>query len=356
MRTVPGFDWKSDLAASRSVDARAKGGFEMLLVWFENWRLRYRLEAGREAAVAFWKQQVIGDGKERESWQLEQWADAMAWYLDWLTHCREAGGDERSLAERVRDAVELAGARRGLALRTRRGYGSWCARYAVWAGDARKMMTEACGRDWLAHLAQREFIAFSTQKQALNALVFFLKEVCGLEDIDLKVRMKRMPRRMPVVLSREEIDRLLSKIEPKYAFAAMLQYGSGLRRGELVSLRVKDVDAERGMITVRGGKGDRDRTTMLPERLRDLLRQQMARVRQVHEADRAAEVAGVWLPPALERKHRQAGMSWEWMWFSRQVSCRWTRCRESGVVIICMVRFTMKRCVGRRRWQGSTNG
>ena len=94
--------------------------------------------------------------------------------------------------------------------------------------------------------------------QALNALVFFLRDVCGKEEVELQVRMKRTERRMPVVLSRSEIRRLIEQIEPRYALAAMLQYGSGLRRAELVSLRVKDVDLERETITVRGGKGDRD--------------------------------------------------------------------------------------------------
>lgn len=286
----------------------------MLLAWFENWRLRHRLQAGRQAAEAFWRQQVVGGDKQREGWQLDQWADAMAWYLEWLKHCRDLGGDERSLPERVRDAVEWAGARRGLAVRTRRGYGGWCARYAAWAGEDRKLMREDCGREWLAHLAHREHISLSTQKQALNALVFFLRDVCGKQELDLRVRMKRVERRMPVVLSRTEIRRLLSRIEPKYAFAAMLQYGSGLRRSELIRLRVKDVDLERRTLTVRGGKGDRDRVSILPERLCEPLRAQLAKARRIYELDRKADLPGVALPPALERKHRQAGRSWEWMW------------------------------------------
>lgn len=308
------YDWRKDLEASRSVDGRAKDGFGILLGWFENWRLRHRLDAGRQAAVDFWKQQVIGSGKPRERWQLDQWADAIAWYLDWLNHCREAGGDARSLPERVRDAVETTGARRGLALRTRRSYGGWMARYATWAGSARRMMTAECGRDWLAHLAGKEHIAFSTQKQALNALAFFLRDVCGLEELDLKVRMKRTGPRVPVVLSRNEVVRLVAKLEPKYSAAAMLQYGAGLRRSELVSLRIKDVDLERRTVTVRGGKGDRDRITMLPERLADALGAQLARARRMYEEDRARNLPGVALPPALARKHRRAGESWEWMW------------------------------------------
>lgn len=323
-------DWRADLAESRAVDPRARDGFLLLLSWFENWRLRQRLAAGREAAERFWRSEVTGREKTREPWQLKQWAAALAWYLEWLGNCRDEGGDDRSLAERMRDAVESVGARRGLAWRTRRGYGSWMARYGSWAGSARRAMDEAVARDWLSHLAQREHIALSTQKQALNALAFFLKEVCGIESPELRVRMKRTGPRVPVVLTREEVMKLVDRMEPRYVLPAMLQYGAGLRRAELVRLRIKDLDLARRLLTVRGGKGDRDRPTVLPERLLAPLEAHLEEVRRIHEADRAAGVAGVSIPGALGRRHQRDSESWPWMWLfpARELS----RDPVSGVV------------------------
>jgi integron integrase len=103
---------------------------------------------------------------------------------------------------------------------------------------------------------------------------------------------------------------------------AELMYGSGLRLLELLRLRVKDVDLERHQVIVRAGKGDKDRITMLPSRLVERLRAHRDRLRTLHELDRAAQRAGVWLPEALERKYPGAGVSWEWFWFfpSRQVA------------------------------------
>ncbi|MGJ8697989.1 MAG: hypothetical protein ACSHYF_16845 [Verrucomicrobiaceae bacterium] len=125
--------WRKDLEASRAVGPFNKGGFAMLLEWFENYRLRVGLAAGREAAVSFWKLEVLGKEVRREDWQLEQWGEAIHWYLEWLNHCEALGADHRSLAERMRTHSEAVAARRGLARRTRQTYGSWIARYAIFA-------------------------------------------------------------------------------------------------------------------------------------------------------------------------------------------------------------------------------
>ncbi|MDP4722382.1 MAG: integron integrase [Akkermansiaceae bacterium] len=316
------WDWRADLAAARDVEHRQREGYRGFLEWFENWRLRLRLEPSRENAVLFWKSEVEQPGKNRQDWQLEQWGAAMAWFLNWLRFCKEAGGDFRTVAERVRDAVEMTGARRGLALRTRRTYGQWAARYAKWAGTERRAMDPVVGRDWLEQLVAKDGIALSTQKQALNALVFFFRDVCGAEELDLEVRMKKTAKRMPTVLSVAEVMRLVAKIEPKYSVPAKLQYGSGLRLNELVSLRVKDVDLGRGVLTVRCGKGDLDRTSLIPECLKGILAAHLQEVRRIYEADRKMGLPGVAIPKAFGRKFSRAGESWEWMWLfpARDVS------------------------------------
>jgi hypothetical protein len=127
--------WRKDLSEFRNLTDRERAGFLLVLEWFENFRLRHELEAGRPAAKAFWKTEVLREDRPRE-----QWSDAIAWYLKWLDACAEAGADHRSLAERVRAAVRSACARRGLSLRTKQCYGAWVARYAVFAKDEREIM------------------------------------------------------------------------------------------------------------------------------------------------------------------------------------------------------------------------
>ena len=313
------------MAGFRGLSDRERAGFLLVLEWFENFRLRLGLEAGREAAKAFWRAEVLREGSVRESWQLEQWGEAIRWYLDWLKACAEAGVDHRSLAERLRAAVHSAGARRGLAPRTRQCYGAWAARYAVFAKDERAVMKVETATRFLTSVVEDEDCAYSTQKQALNALAFFFKQVCGVAEPVFEVKLRKTGTRVPVVLSKEETQRVFEKLEAaegRYGLPARLQYGAGLRLSELVRLRIKDVDLVRGTVTVRGGKGDKDRVTVLPLSLREELMQQAERAREVWRGDREAGCAGVWLPEALARKYRRAAESFEWFWLwpARQVS------------------------------------
>jgi integron integrase len=317
--------WRKDLSEFRGLADRERTGFLLVLEWFENFRLRYELAAGRDAARVFWKSEVLREGVTREDWQLEQWEAAIQWYLNWLAACAEAGADHRSLAERVRAAVHSAGSRRGLARRTKICYGGWAARFAVFAGGEREVMKVETASRFLMAVVEDEDCAYSTQKQALNALAFFFKQVCGVEEPVFQVKLRKTGARIPVVLSKEETHRVFEKLESpdgRYELAARLQYGAGLRLSELVRLRIKDVDLGRGTVTVRCGKGDKDRVTVLPQSLRERLARQVERAREVWRGDREAGLAGVWLPGALARKFRRAAESFEWFWLfpARQVS------------------------------------
>ena len=119
-------------------------------------------------------------------------------------------------------------------------------------------MDELVGRNFLIHLVEKEKVAFSTQKQALNALVFFFKDVCGFAEVDLHVKLRKTGKRAHVVLSKAELMGLIERLEEVYKTPALLQYGAGLRLTELVQLRIKDVDIDRGVVTVHAGKGDKD--------------------------------------------------------------------------------------------------
>ncbi|MEM7602176.1 MAG: integron integrase [Verrucomicrobiota bacterium] len=306
------FCWRSDLNASRDLRATERSGFEMVLDWFERWRVSKDLQASRDSAKRFWREQV--KAKEREEWQLEQWAAAFQWFLRWLQFCEASGGETVTLPERVKRAVNQAGGRRGLALRTRQTYAGKVAQFAAWANSDRRMLDPEQGRQWLGELVTTHRCSFSTQKQALNALVFFYRDVCGMKEVELEVKMRKTPKRIPVVLNLSEIVSVLEQLTPASRLAAELQYGSGLRISELVRLRIKDIDLERCQVTVRGGKGDQDRVTVLPVSVAEKIEAWKESVRQIHETDRNAGLPGVFLPNALVRKWPNAGEKWPWFW------------------------------------------
>ena len=320
------------MAEFRGLSDRERAGFLLVLEWFENFRLRHEMEAGRDAAKAFWRAEVQREDRKREPWQLDQWSDAIQWYLNWLKACEEAGADHRSLPERLRAAVHSAGSRRGLALRTKQCYGAWAARYAVFAGDEREVMRVETASRFLGSVVNDEDCAYSTQKQALNAVAFFFKYVCGVEDPVFQVKLRKTGTRIPVVLAKPETERLFEKLdeppkqakktEGRYGLAARLQYGAGLRLSELVRLRIKDVDLGRGTLTVRMGKGDKDRMTVLPRSLREQIAEQIEKAREIWRRDREEGLAGVYLPGALARKFRRAAETFEWFWLfpARQTS------------------------------------
>ncbi|MGI9244135.1 MAG: integron integrase [Verrucomicrobiales bacterium] len=264
-------------------------------------------------ANRFWSEKVRA--KTRKRWQLDQWMGAMHWYLRWLELCAERGLEVRSVPERMKAAVESAGARRGLARRTRETYASWVVRYGQWTGDARRAMQPEAGREFLIYQVEERKVSFATQKQALCALVFFFKDVCGMEEVDLGVKLRKTQTRIPVVLRLEEVLALVDKLTTTWQPAALLQYAAGLRRSEVMSLRIKDVDLERRTITIRQGKGDKDRVTVFPESLVKPFRLRKEVLRKLYDKDREAGRAGVALPGAWGRKMPRAGERWEWFWF-----------------------------------------
>ena len=157
----------------------------------------------------------------------------------------------------------------------------------------------------------------STQRQALNALVFLYERALGRPLGQMDFQKSYPKRRMPTVLSREECAALMRNIHGTTKLMAQLMYGAGPRLMELLRLRVQDLDLARGQVCVRQGKGDRDRMTVLPELLHRPLADHLDRLRTPHTADREAELPGVWLPEGLARKWPSAGIQWQWQWVFR---------------------------------------
>jgi integron integrase len=168
---------------------------------------------------------------------------------------------------------------------------------------------------FLTHLAVRAHVSASTQNQALSALLFLYRQVL---DIDLPwlsgVVRARAPIRVPVVLTRREVQALLGCLEGQLHLVAQLLYGSGLRLMEALRLRVKDVDFEYSQLVVRDGKGQKDRVTILPDMLREPLQKHLTLVREKHEQALRAGYGGVELPGALAHKYPKAVTAWGWQW------------------------------------------
>jgi integron integrase len=222
-----------------------------------------------------------------------------------------AGGEP--LLVRLRSAVRA----RHYSRRTERTYVQWVRRYVRFHGLRHPLqLGEEEATAFLNRLADSG-VSASTQNQALAALVFLYRRVLQrpLPWLRKLVRAKRA-KRVPVVLSREEVARVLERLDGVYRLVATLMYGSGLRLLEVVRLRVKDLDFERGEIVVRAGKGDRDRRTVLPQGVRGELRRHLERVRRQRAADLAAPGGPVLvpLPGALSRKYPGAGAEWVWSW------------------------------------------
>jgi len=198
--------------------------------------------------------------------------------------------------------------------RTEQAYVQWAVRFLEFErGRGSGVSRTALVREFLEHLATVGMVAASTQNQALNALVFFFENAVGapLGPIGEFARARR-PQRIPAILSRDEVARLLAALFGVYRLMAHILYGSGLRLMECVSLRVKDLDFERNQIVIREGKGMKDRVTVLPRCLQEPLQEQLARVRAMHELDVSRGYGAAFLPPGLARRQPNARCAWPW--------------------------------------------
>ena len=217
--------------------------------------------------------------------------------------------------------------------RTERAYSHWVRRFIFFHGIRHPTeMAEPKINAFLTHLAVKDKVSASTQNQALSALLFLYRRVLGRRIGELgEVIRARKPKRLPVVMTREEVRALLACLSGDKRLMASLMYGAGLRLMECLRLRVQDIDFSRNQIIVRDGKGGRDRVTMLPESLKTPLQEHLKRVKAIHERDLADGWGRVLLPEALARKYPNAPMEWRWQWVFPQER-RWknTKSGEEG--------------------------
>jgi integron integrase len=263
-------------------------------------------------------------------WQAEQAAESLDLLFEKLLHVHSPA-QSQPFKQCFKDAIVDASAIRRnygalmdrviteirirhYSIRTEEAYLDWIKRYITFQ-DLKDPVTLGAShiKDYLGFLAEKRNVSASTQNQALHAILFLYIQVIGHNPGDVSdfARAKR-PVLMPTVLSGGEVDRLLEKLDGAYYMMAGLLWGSGLRIMECLRLRIKDVDLEQRTITVRNGKGGKDRFTMLAERFVGPLKKQIDDARKVFDGDRAQNIAGAGVWPALQRQAPNAGKEWIW--------------------------------------------
>jgi site-specific recombinase XerD len=206
--------------------------------------------------------------------------------------------------------------RLGRSYNTEKSYRSWCKRFVRFSRPEKpENLTMEHLTAFLDDLAVKQRVSQGTQRQALNALVFWFRKVRSMEIPEkLEFGKARIKKNLPVVLHKNEVKALLEKLPGTYKLMGQLQYGSGMRVSDLLRLRVKDIDYENGYILVRFGKGEKDRRVQLPEKVVESLKVHMAKLESLYHEDQAANLPGVYLPSSLERKYPKAGEKWIWQW------------------------------------------
>lgn len=221
---------------------------------------------------------------------------------------------DRKLLDEVRDVMRL----HHYSIHTERTYCDWIKRYIRYHGMTRRQDLidgEANIEAYLTHLAVDKTVAPSTQNQAMNALVFLYKHVLK-RPLDGRINAVRAAKKVhvPVVMTREEVARIIALMEGTPQLVVKLLYGSGLRILEALRLRVQDIDYEFKQLTVRSGKGARDRVTPFPSSAIPLFQNHLSRVKVIHEQDLDQGHGEVYMPYALARKYRNAAKEWNWQY------------------------------------------
>ncbi|MEJ2284750.1 MAG: integron integrase [Desulfobacterales bacterium] len=339
--------WDSFLQAVIASGVPAKTA-EWYVKWAEKFALATRGKSLRERSAADIRKFLFELSIQRgiQPWQVQQAEEALVFlYEGFLKVDLDLGNDrpltpakggagtrlhplqpfrDRSLSKsegqarygEYYDKFKSAMRVRHYSIRTERAYEQWIGRLLSFYKDTPVDLIEADDiQRYLNYLAEKRKVAASTQNQALNAIVFFFKEVLKRDPGDFSdfVRAKR-PQHIPEVLTRSEVEKLLEVMSGINQLMAGLLYGAGLRLMECIRLRVKDIDFETMRLTVRDGKGRKDRVTMLPERYQQLLNQQLEHAKALYESDLENGVAGVYIWPGLDRKYPNAAREWIWQY------------------------------------------
>jgi integron integrase len=263
--------------------------------------------------------------KNIADWQLKQAREALALYLDHFKvgnllngSAEKAGQDNMmSVVTSMKNLIRT----RHYSYSTERTYLDWTRRFFIYLQETNPSLnntaifTQDDVRNFLSHLAVKQRVSSSTQNQAFNALLFLTRDVLKRDFDNLNGTVRaRQGKRLPVVLSVGEVRELFQHLSGRNLLVAQLLYGSGLRLMECARLRVKDIDFDAHLVFVRGAKGDKDRTTVLPEFVKTALQDHLKTIKVLHEKDISEGHGEVYMPGALDKKYPQAGKSWGWQY------------------------------------------
>ena len=258
--------------------------------------------------------------KKHEDWQVQQAERALKLYGYFLSRSKKNNDDTaisdssdwQKIEERLREALKL----RHRSYSTEKTYIIWLRQFKGFINGKHPDSLEGKDlQDFLSYLAVDKKVSASTQNQALNAIVFLYRHVLDKNiEGEISAVRARQNRRLPVVLTVKEIEKIFSGMSGVNLLMAKLIYGCGLRLHECLQLRVKDIDIEQNVVIIRSGKGDKDRRTVLPEAVKEELVTHMNGTMALYKKDREAKLNGVQLPGALERKYPNAGKEWGWFW------------------------------------------
>lgn len=355
MSSIVHFPRWAEVLSSSDLAPTLQNAYKITIRWYLSWCSRNSTGCTVESARAFidWAESE----KHPNDWTLERWREAIRWFFKAAkaqsegrmgfeaTEKGEPGAKhvlpppvsekpkevlpDNEQPERARSNEEhhiLSVMRRtGKALSTERSYLSHYRNLMKHRGlSCANEINGAEVKAYLDYLAMERGLASTSQKQALNALVFIAQTVFKIElgDIGDFVRAKKS-NYIPVVLSKDELRRFLAKLNGERLLMAQLQYATGTRISELLRLRVKDLDLERRQLIVVSGKGNKSRVTPLPKKLIGALKSHLTEVEATFREDcENTDLAGVYLPEALSRKHKNAGRDWRWQWVwpSRELS------------------------------------
>lgn len=293
--------------------------------WIEQFCAGRTYEAMKEVSAAeYYLFLDSAEASDRfEEWQMHQIKETMYWFV-----CRFLGSphperfngrelpqafhDWQQIFEAMREALRI----KHYAYRTEQAYLAWVRRFARFSGEREVVLiNDALVRDYLSHLALHEQVSAGTQNQAMSAVLFLFRHVLKRDLIHLEGTLRaKESRRLPVVMTRNEVSRLLGQLTGTRLLMAQLMYGTGMRITECLRLRVKDVGFEECVITIRMGKGDKDRRTVFPKKLVAPLREHLERVKVLHQEDLDKGHGETYLPESLMRKYPNAGREWIWQY------------------------------------------
>ncbi len=256
---------------------------------------------------------------EYKDWQVKQASEAISHYFYYLetvnsksSNKHDFDADWQKMANEVHAVIRL----KHLALTTEKTYVKWLRKFYLFVkGKKVEELGSDDIRNFISSLAIERRISASSQNQAFNAILFVFKNVLHRDvgDLSQTIRAKGKTR-IPVVMTKDECFRVINCVDDKYRLLLKMIYGGGLRLSECVRLRIKDVDFARQVLTIRGGKGEKDRETLLATGVVEELQNHIEKIRAFYDQDRKNSISGVYLSEGLDRKYPNAGKEWKWFW------------------------------------------